>query len=52
MIVVISGYSAAFLTLAAIAALGLVLFWLAMPETKDIDQTAKVPPSTLRRAAE
>ena len=35
-IVVAAGYSAAFLTLAAIAALGLVLFWLAMPETKDI----------------
>lgn len=52
LIVVISGYSAAFLTLAALATAGLVLFWLAMPETKDIDQTAKVPPSTLRRAAE
>jgi hypothetical protein len=32
-IVVKAGYSAAFLTLAAIAAAGLALFWLAMPET-------------------
>jgi predicted MFS family arabinose efflux permease len=33
LIVVKAGYSAAFLTLAAIAGLGLALFWLAMPET-------------------
>ncbi len=33
LIVVKAGYSAAFLTLAAIAAAGLALFWLAMPET-------------------
>jgi MFS family permease len=33
LIVVNAGYSAAFLTLAAIAAAGLALFWLAMPET-------------------
>jgi MFS family permease len=47
LIVVASGYSAAFLTLAAIAALGLVLFWLAMPETKDIaDKAPKAPPRT------
>jgi MFS family permease len=32
-IVVSWGYSAAFLTLAAIAAAGLALFWFAMPET-------------------
>jgi MFS family permease len=32
-IVVKAGYSAAFLALAAIAAAGLALFWLAMPET-------------------
>jgi Major Facilitator Superfamily len=32
-IVVKAGYSAAFLTLAAIAGAGLALFWLAMPET-------------------
>jgi MFS family permease len=53
LIVVAAGYSAAFLTLAAIAALGLMLFWLAMPETKDIDETARVPATAaLRRAAE
>jgi MFS family permease len=34
-VVVSLGYSAAFLTLAGIAAAGLLLFWLAMPETKD-----------------
>ena len=33
LIVVKAGYSAAFLTLAAIAAAGLALFWLAIPET-------------------
>jgi hypothetical protein len=33
--VVSLGYSAAFLTLAGIAGLGLLLFWLAMPETRD-----------------
>jgi len=32
-IVVSSGYSAAFLTLAAVAAAGLALFWFAMPES-------------------
>jgi hypothetical protein len=34
-IVVQAGYDAAFLTLATIAALGAVVFWLAMPETRD-----------------
>ena len=34
-IVVFAGYNAAFLTLAIIAALGAVVFWLAMPETRD-----------------
>src|SRR4051812_39553873 len=34
-IVVFAGYNAAFLTLAMIAALGAVVFWLAMPETRD-----------------
>ena len=34
-VVVSLGYSAAFLTLAGIAAAGLLLFWLAMPETRD-----------------
>ncbi len=33
-IVVMAGYEAAFLTLAAIAAIGTVLFWVAMPETR------------------
>jgi dipeptide/tripeptide permease len=32
-LVVRAGYDAAFLTLAAVAALGAVLFWLLMPET-------------------
>ncbi|WP_416221107.1 MFS transporter [Rhodopseudomonas palustris] len=40
LIVVTAGYSAAFLTLAAIAALGLVLFVVLMPETR---QTALPP---------
>jgi predicted MFS family arabinose efflux permease len=43
LIVVAAGYSAAFLTLAALAAAGLVLFWIAMPETKDIDGKANAP---------
>ena len=34
LIVVSAGYSAAFLFLAGIAGVGLVLFWLAMPETR------------------
>jgi MFS family permease len=34
-VVVSLGYSAAFLTLAGIAGGGLLLFWLAMPETRD-----------------
>jgi hypothetical protein len=33
-LVVWAGYNAAFLTLAAIAALGALLFWLFMPETR------------------
>jgi MFS family permease len=36
LIVVSAGYSAAFLALAAIAAVGAALFWLGMPETRDI----------------
>jgi MFS family permease len=53
LIVVTAGYSAAFLTLAAIAALGLVLFWLVMPETKDIDEIARAQAAaSLRCAAE
>jgi MFS family permease len=47
-IVTVAGYSAAFLTLAAVAAFGLVLFSLAMPETMNIDcpvapETTPVP---------
>ena len=34
-VIVSLGYSAAFLTLAGIAGAGLLLFWLAMPETRD-----------------
>jgi MFS family permease len=34
-VIVSFGYSAAFLTLAGIAGAGLLLFWLAMPETRD-----------------
>ena len=53
LIVVAAGYSAAFLALAAIAAMGLVLFWLAMLETRDIDrQVALRALSAPRRAAE
>ncbi len=33
-LVVRAGYDAAFLSLAAVAALGAALFWLAMPETR------------------
>ena len=39
-IVVQAGYDIAFLTLAAIAAVGGVLFWLAMPESRDAAPTA------------
>ncbi len=35
-IVVLAGYESAFLTLAAVAALGAVLLWLAMPETRGL----------------
>ena len=53
LIVTVAGYSAAFLTLAAIAVAGLVLFWLAMPETKDIDERfAERAHPMPRRAAE
>jgi MFS family permease len=37
-LVVRAGYSAAFLVLAAIACVGLVLFWRAMPETRPREQ--------------
>ena len=46
-VVVRAGYSAAFLTLAFIAALGGLLFWLLMPETRTaplmVDEPAVVP---------
>jgi MFS family permease len=43
-LVVHAGYDVTFLTLAAVAALGAVLFWLAMPETQGA--TALVAPGT------
>ena len=42
-IVVAAGYSAAFLSLAGVAALGLVLFWLGMPETNEQGQQPATP---------
>jgi predicted MFS family arabinose efflux permease len=47
--VVARGYSAAFLALAAIAAACLVLFWLAMPESRDIDRRTEALPQPLPR---
>lgn len=53
LIVVAAGYSAAFLALAGIAAAGLVLFWLAMPETRNSDARGAASPWPVpRRAAE
>ena len=53
LIVVAAGYSAAFLVLAAIAAAGLVLFFLAMPETRNIDERVGSQPRSLaERVAE
>jgi MFS family permease len=56
LVVVKAGYSAAFLTLAAIAGLGLALFWLAMPETwrPDAEPTAdtRIDKSSFVQAAE
>jgi predicted MFS family arabinose efflux permease len=42
LVVVWAGYDAAFLTGAAIAALGGVLFWLLMPETGAVGSSAKI----------
>jgi MFS family permease len=39
-LVVLASYDAAFLTLAAIAAVGGILFWIAMPETKNMTVAA------------
>jgi hypothetical protein len=53
-IVVKAGYSAAFLTLAAIAGAGLALFWLAMPETWRSGEKSgarEVPPQSARTQA-
>jgi MFS family permease len=41
LVVVHAGYSAAFLTLAAVAAVGLVVFMVAMPETRTPDESAQ-----------
>ena len=43
--VVFAGYSAAFLSLAGIAAVGAALFWLGMPETRELSGPAAVPVS-------
>jgi MFS family permease len=43
-LVVWSGYGTAFLTLAAVAAFGALLVWLAMPETRDATRVDAVPP--------
>jgi predicted MFS family arabinose efflux permease len=52
LIVVADGYSFVFLALAAIAVAGLVLFWLAMPETRNIDRRTGAPlRPVMRRAA-
>ena len=45
-VVVRAGYSAGFLALAAVAAVGLLVFWLAMPESKPPES----PVSTARRS--
>lgn len=50
LIVVRVGYDAAFLTLAAIAALGGLLFWLAMPETRRAIPADGDAPPTARGA--
>jgi MFS family permease len=43
LIVVFFGFSVAFLSLAAIAAVGAVLFWFGMPETRDISGPTIAP---------
>ena len=45
LVVVRAGYDAAFLALAAIAALGAALFWLAMPETRPAQHAAEGAPA-------
>jgi MFS family permease len=51
-VVVSLGYSAAFLTLAGIAGAGLLLFWLAMPETRDAGAAANLQQTDNARGAE
>jgi MFS family permease len=49
-VVVSLGYSAAFLTLAGIAGAGLLLFWLAMPETRGAAEANLQKTDNARRA--
>jgi MFS family permease len=42
-IVILSGYSTAFLSLAVVAAVGAALFWLGMPETRGMGGAAPTP---------
>ena len=42
LVVVKAGYSAAFLTLGAVAAVGFVVFWLAFPATKGLAEQKPV----------
>jgi MFS family permease len=51
LIVVGAGYGAAFLFLAAVAAVGLVLFQLAMPETRDLPAAGEPDAADGPRAA-
>jgi predicted MFS family arabinose efflux permease len=39
-----AGYSAGFLVLAAVAAIGLLVFWLAMPESKPPESPVTAEP--------
>jgi MFS family permease len=50
-IVVKAGYSAAFLFLAAVAGVGLAVFWFAMPETLERDSRRKAQPAAIPATA-
>ncbi|MGF7175680.1 MFS transporter [Azospirillum doebereinerae] len=50
-IVVHGGYNAAFLSLAAVAGVGLALFALAMPETRPDAEAAPAPPQPVERCS-
>jgi MFS family permease len=50
-IVVEAGYSAAFLFLAAVAGVGLAVFWFAMPETLERDSRRKAHPAAIPASA-